>query len=301
MTYTTNIRSGVTYENLFRYSSGLPSLDEKVGGSFRSGSSMEIYGKEKSGKTCLALSFLRAAEGKARTWYAPTDETVGRTFLMETVPSARHVRGTNQEDILEIILRLLSEPSPNVIVLDTIHGLIPHAYADTRVGTNMGGGRARMIYYFLQEAQRHLIRNPHLLIMTNQVRDNVYDKDTRPSLVSTMPPSSSPLLDYRIKLTRTNEHSEGGVVSYHKVEARPVLNRYSSRNETTDLWLWSTEGFWPAWNLFHHLLSTGILVRAGAYYKLTEGSEHQESLGPGAHKAAEAIENNFEFYKSLTN
>ena len=278
-----------------RFYSGLSALDDVVSGCGFCPGILEVFGGAASGKTSLTLSFMQDADQAGiPTLYVPTDETISPKFLQSWVPGCSFAKTLGDESAVEIALRFVRH-GKCLVVIDSIHGLQPLAHNHSSLSYQDYSGRNRLLHYFLSSAWPLVQRTKSLLLVTSQIRDNIFEQGLRPKTVSSLTPNLRGLVDYSIRLTRKSNRAEYGRNAQSKVEARVVLDRFHhSGNRPSYIHMWHTHGFWTAFNLLTHMVHRGLIERHGAYFRDSGGV----TLGPGWYKAAEAIERRLDFYKA---
>lgn len=102
-----------------RVSTGLPKLDDELGGGIKTGAITLIYGEEKSGKTSLALKLCVSAARIASAAYVDCSGKLHPLRLSQIIESNRVNEGRiyllSVENFLqqeEVILKILDEHSP---------------------------------------------------------------------------------------------------------------------------------------------------------------------------------------------
>ena len=107
-----------------RFSTGLPKLDEGLGGGIRTGAITLIYGQEKSGKTSLALKICASAARTASAAYIDCSGKLHPLRLSQIIESNRvdenKIYVLNVENFLqqeEVVLRILDEKAPAPLIV----------------------------------------------------------------------------------------------------------------------------------------------------------------------------------------
>jgi len=107
-----------------RFPTGLPELDEELGGGLPTGSITLIYGEEKSGKTSLALKLCALAARKARAAYIDCSNRLHPLRLTQIIEGNRvdesRLLILSVESFLhqeEIVLKLYDYPPPAPLIV----------------------------------------------------------------------------------------------------------------------------------------------------------------------------------------
>lgn len=174
------------YLNVRRLSTGIPKLDELLGGGVPQGRCIQTYGPESTGKTLIAQYVAKAVQKSdhplclyldlERTfdeaWWKQSD--VDTNKLLVTQPQTA-------EQAIDIMQSVLFDQSLGLIILDSIAGMQPHLEADTNRSAeehaNQPGARAAVVTRMYQRVVP-MLENRVILWSTNQMRDNIggYDE-----------------------------------------------------------------------------------------------------------------------------
>ncbi len=107
-----------------RFSTGLPKLDDELGGGIKTGAITLIYGREKSGKTSLALKICASAARIASAAYIDCSGKLHPLRLSQIIESNRvdeeRIYLLSVENFLqqeEVVLKMLDERSPAPLVV----------------------------------------------------------------------------------------------------------------------------------------------------------------------------------------
>ncbi|MBA0771320.1 hypothetical protein Gotri_019802 [Gossypium trilobum] len=175
--------SMLSFQRFFRsrhtpvISTGSLKLDLALGiGGLPKGRMVEIYGREASGKTTLALHIIK--EAQKRGGYCAY-------FDVENAmdPSLAEAIGVNTQNLLislpdcaENLLcavdTLTKSGSVDVIVVDSVAALVPQCEIDGSIGDNKRDVQARIMTQALRKISSSLCRSNTLILFLNQVRYN---------------------------------------------------------------------------------------------------------------------------------
>ncbi|KAK8272973.1 hypothetical protein V6Z12_D11G373400 [Gossypium hirsutum] len=158
-------------------STGSLKLDLALGiGGLPKGRMVEIYGREASGKTTLALHIIK--EAQKRGGYCAY-------FDVENAmdPSLAEAIGVNTQNLLislpdcaENLLcavdTLTKSGSVDVIVVDSVAALVPQCEIDGSIGDNKRDVQARIMTQALRKISSSLCHSNTLILFLNQVRYN---------------------------------------------------------------------------------------------------------------------------------
>ncbi|KAG4123410.1 hypothetical protein ERO13_D11G324800v2 [Gossypium hirsutum] len=175
--------SMLSFQRFFRsrhtpvISTGSLKLDLALGiGGLPKGRMVEIYGREASGKTTLALHIIK--EAQKRGGYCAY-------FDVENAmdPSLAEAIGVNTQNLLislpdcaENLLcavdTLTKSGSVDVIVVDSVAALVPQCEIDGSIGDNKRDVQARIMTQALRKISSSLCHSNTLILFLNQVRYN---------------------------------------------------------------------------------------------------------------------------------
>lgn len=195
---------------------GSPELDEALGGGWARGRMVEVYGPRMGGKTTLALHAIREAQralGAAAlidcdhsfdlAYAAVIGVDVGRLLVSQP---------DGGEQALEIAESLARSGAVDLIVVDSVAGLVPKAEIDGEIGVDEGR-RARLMSQALRKLVGIAHRTGACLMFLNALSDT-----SRPAAVSGQAPGGNALKFYASQ--RVDVRKIGAVARGSKVDAR---------------------------------------------------------------------------------
>ncbi|XP_057547637.1 DNA repair protein recA homolog 2, mitochondrial isoform X1 [Amaranthus tricolor] len=143
-------------------------------GGLPKGRIVEIYGKEASGKTTLALHVIKEAQ-KLGGYCAYLD---AENALDPKLAEAMGINTKNllvswpdsAENMLSVVDKLTRSGSLDVIVVDSVAALVPQSELDGDIGTGEPGVLSTIMTKALRRIHYSLCRSKTLIIFLNQVR-----------------------------------------------------------------------------------------------------------------------------------
>ena len=164
-----------------RVSTGIPDLDEVLGGGVAKGRIIEVFGPESAGKTTLALtlaSALAADDPSKSVVYIDAEHAVSPDQIRRLFPDTSRfvlVQPDSLEDAFNAVSKVLQTGKrlASVFVIDSIAALSPKAEIDGETGEMHVGLHARLIGASLRRVKTLLAREESVLICINQLRSKI--------------------------------------------------------------------------------------------------------------------------------
>ncbi|OMO70247.1 hypothetical protein CCACVL1_19044 [Corchorus capsularis] len=156
-------------------STGSLKLDLALGiGGLPKGRMVEIYGREASGKTTLALHIIKEAQ-KLGGYCAYLDvENAMDLSLVESIgvntENLLIAHPDSAENLMCVVDTLTKSGSVDVIVVDSVAALVPQCEIDGSIGDSKRDVQARIMTQALRKIHSSLCRSQTLIIFLNQIR-----------------------------------------------------------------------------------------------------------------------------------
>jgi recombination protein RecA len=270
---------------------GSISLDAALGiGGIPRGRAIEIYGKEASGKTTLALHI--AAESQKR----------GGTVAFIDVEHALDPKyakklGVNTEDLLisqpdtgeealEIAEMLIRSGAVDLVTIDSVAALVPKAEIEGEMGDSHMGLRARLMSQALRKLTGVLNKASTSAIFINQVRQKIGisfgNPYTTPGGLALKFHASVRMDIRRISSLKQGEESIG-----IRVKVKIVKNKLAPPFKEAEFDIMYGKGISKEGELIDFGQSMGLVEKSGAWY-----SYGDTSLGQGRENAKLFLQEN---------
>ena len=255
-------------QNVPRFSTGLLTLDEMLGGGMPFGRIVEIFGPESSGKTSLCLSMVAAAQAQGITTAFIDAEhaldTLWAAKLGVDVPSMLFDQPMSGEKALSMVQALVKSGKVGLIIVDSVAALTPLAEANGEIGEAHIGRLARLMSQAMRMLSPLAAQNNTTIIFTNQIRMNIGVMFGSPE---TTPGGNALKFFSSIRLdVRRTKVMDGDERTGDNIKLRLIKSKVSKPYQQAEIVLKYDEGF----DLAQEILDLGVkyeLVRkSGSWY-----------------------------------
>lgn len=157
-----------------RYQTGIPQLDNAVGGGFPKGKMIELFGFPSSGKSTVSLLLCADAQRKGQeVVYIDCEATFDPVFArsLGVNPDRVILVQTSVGEELFTIIRKILEAKPGIIVIDSIGAMITKNEEEADFEKAFVAPKARLMSRALPIINE--INTDTLMIFINQLRTNV--------------------------------------------------------------------------------------------------------------------------------
>lgn len=257
--------------------SGSFSLDAALGcGGWPKGRLIEIFGKESGGKTLMSL--LAIAEVQKQGGVAAFID-VEHSFD----PKWAEMLGVNVKDLvfvqpdkngeqaLTIVEELVSGDLIDLIVLDSVAGLVPQAVLEAELVDQQMGAQARMMSKAMPRLVMKMNKKKTIVIFINQVRETMAmygEKETTPGGKALKFYSSVRVAVKR--LTQSEVKDESGEIIGHTVHVTVKKNKVGAPFREAEFNLVYTSGVDRVAELATLAVANEVIAQAGAVYTFKE-------------------------------
>lgn len=260
-------------------------LDKALGvGGIPLGRIVELFGKESSGKSTLALNIVRECQ-KLGKLVAYLDSEHGFD-----VAYAEKI-GVNLEDLifsqpdsgdvgLGIVQKLVESGEISLIIVDSVTTLVPQAIIDGDVSDSHMASQARMMSQALKKLCAVADRNKVAVIFINQVRQNINTFGNAPAWVPTGGNSLRFFASIRIELSRVETIKKNNESLAVNIKAKIVKSKVAAPYKEANFEIWFDVGMCRVSDVIKVCLETKILEQKGAWfaYKGTNIAQGSEAL-----------------------
>lgn len=152
-------------------STGIPEVDEILGGGFPKRRITQIWGQPGVGKSYLLAKCMAANDGK--TLYVDAEFALNKERLKDLgvdLKKIDYVANSQLEEVAELIIDKINDY--DLVIIDTLAKLTPMTVTNNEVGTSAIGLAARQISHFEAKLRPKLYQSNAVVIGINQARAN---------------------------------------------------------------------------------------------------------------------------------
>ena len=247
---------------------------------------VEIWGPPASGKSTTALQIISAVQKQGGLAAYIDAECTYDTDWAEACgvdnSNLALMRPDTGEQALDMIIDLVNTGEMDVIILDSIPGLLPTAVDERSIGDPTVGAQARMITTFLQKVNPRLSKTKTSLILINQTRTKIGVMYGDPTSL----PGGQAITFYASIILRVNKDKKrittdkvtGDPVG-HAMEVKNTKNKVASPGRQTSYMFYYRQGADNQQAIVDEALAKGVIVKpekGGKTYTVNvNGVEHK--------------------------
>ncbi len=279
---------------------GVLPLDIALGvGGLPRGATVEMFGAEGSGKTTLALQFLREAQRMGGTVaFIDAEHALPREYaeaLGINVDELLISQPDTGEQAMEIVDALVRSGAVDAIVVDSVAALVPQAELEGDMGESHVGLQARLMSQALRKIAGSVASTGAVVVFINQVRERIG--------VAYGPSETTPggrALKFwawvRIELRRGEWLKRGTDVIGARTHARIVKNKVAPPFKRAEFDIIFGKGVPREGCVLDEAVRLGIVDRSGSWY-----SYGDERLGQGRDNAVAYLAENPDLLEEIEN
>ena len=280
-------------------STSLISLNLAVGnGGLVTGSIMEIFGPESSGKTTMALFIMAEAQNEGHNvafidMEHALDRDLAEAYGLDT-EKVLFKQPDCGEEALGIVEMLVESGKVKVIVVDSVDSLVPRSVLEGDFQDSNMGKQAKMMSQAMRKLSPAVEKNGVLLIFINQIRMKIGVMFGSPETTS----GGNALKfysKYRLDVRSRDKIKEGDVIIGAKINVKVKKNKKAPPFREAMFSLIYGKGFDKYQELADTAKALGIVKLSGSWLFLDE-----EKIGQGIKSLVEKCKTDKEFYDKLT-
>ncbi|KAJ4830980.1 hypothetical protein Tsubulata_009298 [Turnera subulata] len=266
-------------------STGSLKLDLALGvGGLPKGRMVEIYGREASGKTTLALHVIREAQKRGGYCAYLDVENAMDPSLAASIGVNREnlliCPPDSAENLLSMVDTLTKSGSIDVIVVDSVAALLPQSEIDREIGCTFEDAQSRIMTQALRKIYPSLCQSRTLILFLNQVRSGV--KSGNPfGRAEEVTCGGNALKFYsaiRLRMIRTELRKTGEKVTGLNLNVEVVKNKLAPAMKKAELGIHFGKGLCQESEVLELACENGIIAKEGSKYFIEGeilGDEHE--------------------------
>ena len=269
--------------------SGSPSLDLALGGGYPLGRVIEIYGPESSGKTTLSLHAICEFQkiGK-RAAFIDAEHALDPAYAAKIGVNADELllsQPDNGDQALDIVERLVSSGSVDLIVIDSVAALTPKAEIDGTISDQQVGLQARMMSKAMRRLTGPINKYNCSLIFINQLRMKIGVLFGNPETT----PGGNALKFYasvRLDIRRLGQIKQAEASIGNRVKVRVVKNKIAPPFRVAEFDIMYNEGISQSGDILDLAVERGLVAKSGAWFSYRDKQIAQGREAAKAYLAA---------------
>lgn len=261
---------------------------------------IEIYGPESSGKTTLALQVIANAQKTGGLCaFIDAEHAMDPVYASAIGVDIDHLvisQPDSGEQALDIVEKLVSTSTLDVIVVDSVAALVPRSELEGDMGDSHMGVQARLMSQALRKLTGAVAKSKTILIFINQLRDKIGVMFGNPETTT----GGKALKFYssvRIDIRRIESIKVSSECVGNRVKAKIVKNKVAPPFKEAVFDIMFGKGVSKESDLLEVAVEHNIVNKSGAWF-----SYEGERIGQGRENAKDwIIENNkFDEIKAKT-
>lgn len=270
---------------------GSINLDMGLGvGGVPKGRVIEIFGRESSGKTTLALHIIAEAQRQGGVAaFIDAEHALDPNYARNLGVNVNELLISQPdfgEQALEISETLVRSGAVSVVVVDSVAALVPKAELEGEMGDSLPGLQARLMSQALRKLTGAIHKSDCVVIFINQVRDKIGVMFGSPKTTT----GGHALKFYssvRLEVTRIGQIKKGESVIGNRTRTKVVKNKVAPPFRQVEFDIYYGEGICQASELLDLGLELGVVRKSGSWY-----SVYDERIGQGRENARAYLQEN---------
>ncbi len=285
-------------EDIPTTSTGVLGLDIALGcGGLPVGRVVEIFGKESSGKTTIALHAVAEVQKKGGiAAFIDAEHALDISYARKLgihVDDLLVSQPDYGEQALEIVDILVRSGGIDLIVVDSVAALVPRAEINGEMGDSHVGLQARLMSQALRKLTGTLSKSHCTIIFINQLRMKIGVMYGNPE-VTTGGNALKFYASVRLDIRRVTDIKQGEEVIGSRMRCKVVKNKVAPPFKTVEFDIIFGEGVSRTGNLLDIAAEDGIIKKSGSWY-----SYGDNRIGQGRETAKAFLEENPELFTEI--
>ena len=272
-------------------STGSLGLDIALGiGGLPRGRVIEIYGRESSGKTTLALHCLAEAQRKGGICaFIDAEHALDPVYARKlgvNVDDLLISQPDAGEQALEIADTLVRSGAIDVLVIDSVAALVPRAELEGEMGDSQPGLQARLMSQALRKLTASINRSNTMVIFINQIRMKIGVMYGSPE-TTTGGHALKFYASVRLDIRRIGAIKERDEVVGNQTRVKVVKNKLAPPFKQVEFDIMYGEGVSKVGELIDLGVKAGVVEKSGAWF-----SYDSQRIGQGRENAKAFLKDN---------
>lgn len=278
---------------------GVPSIDIPFGGGSPDGRIIELYGKESSGKTTIALHILAA--------YQKTQPEKSAVFIdFEHAFDKNYASnlGVNIEDLLlsqpmyaeqglESVEKLITSGGVSVVIIDSVAAMAPKSELEGEMGKASIGVQAKLMSQAMRKLTGAANKTKTLVIFINQEREKIGVMFGNPWVTA----GGNALKFYasiRAEIYRGKQTKDSDSITGNRGRIKVVKNKTAPPYQESEFDIEFGSGISVVGSILDYAIELGIIEVKGSWFSM-DGT----NLGQGRDKVKEVLSENPDLVEKL--
>lgn len=281
---------------------GALSLDVALGvGGLPRGRIVELYGKESSGKTTVALHIVAETQKMGGTAaFIDAEHALDPEYARKIGVDIDHLlisQPDSGEDGLNIAETLARSGAVDLIVVDSVAALVPKSEIEGAMGDATMGVHARLMSQALRKLASVINKSNTLIVFINQVREKIggnYGGSYGPPETTTGGRALKFYASVRLDVRAGERISKGDEYIGHITKVKIVKNKLAPPFKLAEFEIRYGHGILAESSIIETAVEYGVLTRRGSWY-----SYGDQRLGQGSNAVLEWLLANPEESKKI--
>src|SRR5579863_5151380 len=275
-------------------------LDLALGiGGLPRGRIIEIYGRESSGKTTLALHVIAEAQKRGGACaFVDAEHAMDPTYASKLgvdVDNLLISQPDAGEQALEICDTLVRSGAVDVVVIDSVAALVPRAELEGEMGDSHMGLHARLMSQALRKLTGSISKSRTMVIFINQIRMKIGVMFGNPETTT----GGNALKFYasvRLDIRRIGSIKERDQVTGNQTRVKVVKNKMAPPFKVVDFDIMYGEGVSKTGELIDLGVQAGVVEKSGSWF-----SYEGQRIGQGRENAKLYLKENSDVADEIEN
>ena len=272
-------------------STGSVSIDSALGiGGFPKGRVVEVFGPESSGKTTLALQAVaQAQKSGGMAAFIDAEHALDPIYagkLGVDVDNMLVSQPDHGEQALQIVDVLVRSGAVDIVVVDSVAALVPHAELQGEMGDSHVGLQARLMSQALRKLTGQVAKSNCCILFINQIREKIGVMFGSPETTT----GGRALKFYssvRVDIRRMSAIKDGDAIIGNRTKVKVVKNKLAPPFKLAEFDVMYGEGISLEGDLIDLGVANKIVQKSGSWF-----SYAGDRIGQGRENVKRFLKNN---------